>query len=269
MKPPLTYYGGKQSLTSRIVPLIPPHVIFCEPFFGGGALFFAKEPSKIEVINDTNGELINFYKVIKAKFRQLKKETDLTLYSRELHRQAAKAVLAFPELFTNVKRAWAIWVLANQSYGSMIETSSTWGYDKSTNTSAKRLGNKKRNFTDEYAKRLENVQIENTDALNVIESRDSERTFFYCDPPYINTHQGHYDGYSEQDFENLLKLLSRIKGKFLLSSYPNALLEKYVKQNNWFVKKFDMPLSIVAKYKRGKRKTEVLAGNYEITETKQ
>lgn len=269
MKTPLTYYGGKQKLAKTIIDLIPRHHTYCEPFFGGGAVFFAKEPSTIEVINDTNGELINFYKVAKTKFRQLQKEIKATLFSREVHRQAAKVILNFPTLFSEVKRAWAIWVLANQSYGSMIETSSTWGYDKSENTSAKRLYRKRENFTEEITQRLEKAQIENTDALRVIETRDSKDTFFYCDPPYFNSDCGHYDGYSKQDYENLLITLSKIKGKFLLSSYPNPLLEKYAKENNWFVKKIDMALSIVAKYKTGKRKTEVLAGNYGIAETKQ
>ena len=54
MKTPITYYGGKQSMLSIILPMIPEHNLYCEPFFGGGAVFFAKEPSKIEVINDTN-----------------------------------------------------------------------------------------------------------------------------------------------------------------------------------------------------------------------
>jgi DNA adenine methylase len=264
MKPPLTYYGGKQNLSARITDLIPKHHTYCEPFFGGGAVFFTKEPSLIEVINDTNGELINFYRVVKFNFKELQKEVQVTLHSRELHRQAAKIVLAYPELFTEIKRAWAIWVLANQGYSSLIETSSTWGYDKSTNSIAKRLHNKRENFTNEFAKRLEKTQIENIDALRVIDIRDSKDTLFYCDPPYFNSDCGHYYNYSKQDFENLLAVLSKIKGKFLLSSYPSDLIEKYAKQNKWFLKKIDMPLSVVAKYKQGKRKIEVLTGNYEI-----
>lgn len=65
LKPPLTYYGGKQLMLKNILPIIPEHEIYNEPFFGGGALFFAKEPSKIEFINDISGEIVNFYRVIK------------------------------------------------------------------------------------------------------------------------------------------------------------------------------------------------------------
>ena len=62
MKTPISYYGGKQTLAKTILALIPEHRLYCEPFAGGAAVFFAKTPSKVEIINDTNGELINFIK---------------------------------------------------------------------------------------------------------------------------------------------------------------------------------------------------------------
>ena len=64
LKTPITYYGGKQMMCGKIVPLIPKHRLYCEPFAGGAAIYFAKEPSELEVLNDTNRELINFYKVV-------------------------------------------------------------------------------------------------------------------------------------------------------------------------------------------------------------
>lgn len=262
MKPPLTYYGGKQNLAKEIVSLIPKHKLYCEPFFGGGAVFFAKEPSQIEIINDLNGDLINFYKVVKTKFRQIQKEIKATLHSRELHQQAAKVVLGYPQLFDDVKRAWAIWVLANQSYGSIM--GSSWGYDKTQSATSKRLQNKRLNFTEVYAKRLEKVQIDWNDALKVIASRDTKDSFFYVDPPYFNSNCGHYRGYTEEDFGKLLELLSKIKGKFLLSSYPSDILAIYSKQNKWFTKTIEMNLAVTAKRIKQKRKTEVLTGNYEI-----
>jgi hypothetical protein len=79
------------------------------------------------------------------------------------------------------------------------------------------------------------VQIECTDALRIINSRDSKDSFFYCDPPYFNSDCGHYDGYSKDDFENLLKQLSKIEGKFLLSSYPSDILSDFINANNWAV----------------------------------
>lgn len=263
MKPNLTFYGGKQNLSKKIISLIPKNKLYCEPFFGGGAVFFAKEPSPVEVINDLDGELINFYQVVKTKFKPLQKEIRATLHSRELHQQA-NTVLKNPKLFDEVKRAWAIWVLANQSYGSIM--GSSWGYDKTESATARRLYHKRNNFTEEYAKRLEKVQIDCNDALTVMASRDTKDSFFYVDPPYFNSHCGHYRGYTETDFENLLKLLSAIKGKFLLSSYPSPLLDKYIKKNKWDSISVEMNLSMTPPDKRNhKKKTEVLTANYKLT----
>jgi DNA adenine methylase len=260
MKTPLTYYGGKQKLAERIISMIPEHKIYCEPFFGGGAVFFAKAPADVEVINDTNGELINFYKVLKLDYKKLVHEIKCTLHSRETH-QFAEVVLKYPKLFNEVKRAWAIWTLANQSFGAML--GGTWRCDLKKNSTARRLNNKKDNFTEEYAKRLEQTQIENRDALKIIKLWDNKDSFFYCDPPYYNSNMGHYKGYTEQDFENLLQILSEIKGKFILSSYPSELIEKYSKKYKWHTQKIE---GITVSVSLGKRKikTEVLTANYEI-----
>jgi DNA adenine methylase len=227
-------------------------------------VFFSKTPSKLEVINDTNGELINFYRVIRTNFKKLDKEIKSTLHSRDLH-HAAKIVLGYPKLFDEVKRAWAIWTLANQSYASKLNGS--WGYDRKENRSVKQLQSKRTFFSIDYAERLEQVQIENRDALKIIDTWDSKDAFFYCDPPYINTNQGHYKGYTEEDFEKLLILLSKIKGKFLLSSYPSEMLTKYAKQNKWSIKKINMALALASNPdSKVKRKIEVLTANFNINE---
>jgi DNA adenine methylase len=74
VKTPLTYYGGKQQLAVTILKLIPEHKIYVEPFIGGAAVYFAKEPAPCEVINGTNGELVNFYEVMKRDFPSLQSE---------------------------------------------------------------------------------------------------------------------------------------------------------------------------------------------------
>lgn len=259
MKPPLTYYGGKQKLSKLILSHIPKHTLYCEPFFGGGAVFFSKTPSKVEVINDTNGELVNFYKVVRTQFRGLKKEIKATLHSRKQY-QAAVVIYRHPELFDEIKRAWAVWVLASQSFASKLN--GHFGYDRTESKTTRQIHEKQVAFVDEFSKRLELTQIECTDALRVIRSRDSKDSFFYCDPPYLNADQGHYRGYTEYDFEKLLNVLASIKGKFLLSSYPSELLSKYSKQHKWFTKKVDVILSVGGKKKKTKR--ELLTANYPI-----
>jgi len=139
MKSALTYYGGKQKLVSTILPLFPDDIIlYDEPFAGGLALLFAKEPSEVEVINDTNAELINFYKVIQKDFVSLQQKIKITLHSRRQHKDAS-VIYNNPHLFDDLSRAWAVWVLASQSFASMLDGS--FGYDKSRNTATKKIIN--------------------------------------------------------------------------------------------------------------------------------
>ena len=105
-KSPVTYYGGKASMTKYLLPLIPEHRLYCEPFFGGGALYFAKEPSKVEVINDKNGEVVNFFEQLKWHPKKLKGLIGATLHSRGQY-QEAELMYRHPRLFSALQRAWA------------------------------------------------------------------------------------------------------------------------------------------------------------------
>lgn len=263
LKTPISYYGGKQNLAAAIVSLIPKHTLYCEPFIGGAAVFFAKKPSEIEVINDVNRELINFYRVAKEDFVSLEKEVRISLHSRDMHRKA-KVIYQHPDMFSELKRAWAVWVLSTQSFSAMLD--GTWGYDKSSNTTTQKIQHHKEGFTEMLAIRLQNCQIECADALYIIGSRDTADTFFYCDPPYFNSDCGHYNGYNQQDYESLLYLLSRIKGKFLLSSYPSEILQRYTEAQGWQKWSFRQKVSVNAKGGNQKSKTEMLVANYPISE---
>ena len=263
MKTPVSYYGGKQKLATRILDLIPTHKLYCEPFVGGAAIFFAKQPSGVEVINDTNKELINFYRVLQQDFVSLEKEIQITLHSRDLHRKA-HVINGNPDMFNEIKRAWAVWVLSTQSFASKLD--GNWGYDIAKNTTSKKVSNKKADFTEGYAIRLQNVQIECADALRIIRSRDTKDAFFYCDPPYYNSDCAHYDGYTIEDFEALLKTLSEVKGKFLLSSYPSPILKQYKQANGWHQIEIQQKVSVANNNssKGQKAKTEVLTANYPL-----
>jgi DNA adenine methylase len=138
----------------------------------------------------------------------------------------------------------------------------SWGYDKTRNTTTKKIINKGLQFTEDYAIRLQNVQIENADALYIIQSRDNPAAFHYVDPPYFNSDCGHYKGYSEQDFRRLLALLAGCQGKFLLSSYPSEILAEFTAKHGWHTKTIQQQVAV--NKGSGKMKTEVLTANYPI-----
>jgi DNA adenine methylase len=182
-KPPLTYYGGKQQLSQKIIGLIPEHLLYTEVFFGGGAIFFAKEPRQ-SVINDTNNNLINFYYQLKTNNKVLIKEIEATLYAQEEHRFAWKLYQDkitiedthfSPEDKMKLQKAWAVFVLAHQSYLSIF--GNTWNFSvgkragerKSINNNPQKFNQKKLNMVlNEFGERLQDTSIFNDDALKVL-----------------------------------------------------------------------------------------------------
>lgn len=258
-KTPISYYGGKQSMLKNILPLIPKHIHYVEPFFGGGAVFWAKEPSRIEIINDYNDNVVNFYRVMKMRFEELQKIVQSTPFSREIYKNAL-LIYNTPQAFDPLKRAWAFWVVTNQGFSNQI---GSWRSSGLNNKEVVKNTNKREQFTTELAKRLDHVQIECKDAVELIKSKDSKDTFFYIDPPYVGSNQGHYGGYTQEHFNELLTTLKSIKGKFLLSSYPNAPLLKFSKSAKWH--SLNLKMALNASNTKGKTKTEVLTANFPIT----
>jgi len=126
MNSPITYWGGKKIMARHIVPLIPAHTTYVEPFFGGGAIYFLKTPSEVEVINDTNRFVVNFFQQIKANFDSLQIEVQTTPHSRSLYKDAL-VMYDNPHLFTDLQRAWAFWILCNEGYAGKI---GSWGYER-------------------------------------------------------------------------------------------------------------------------------------------
>lgn len=251
MKTPIAYYGGKQSILKHILPLVPDHNLYTESFAGGAALFWAKEPAPVEVLNDVNSNLINFYNELESMIKT-------TLHSRDQY-DFACIVYDFPQFFDEITRAWALWVKSKMGFASMLDGS--FGYDKQKNSIAKKIEGAKTLFTDELAKGIENTQIECTDALRIISSRDTERTFHFVDPPYINSNCGHYSGtFNLMDFEELLELLSGIRGKFMLTMFPHAVLSEYVLRNGWRLVEVERTISASKTSRR--KQIEVIVMNY-------
>lgn len=265
LKTPITYYGGKQTLATTILGMIPKHKIYVEPYLGGGAVFFAKGPSFLEVLNDKNEVLMKFYEVLQNKddLKKLWKLVHGTLHSERSYKKAKK-IYNNPKDYDDINIAWAFWMVTNMSYSASPGAGWKWDNGTSGTHSGTTLNNYRNQFTTKLFDRLRFVQISCRDALTVIRQRDSKETFFYLDPPYPNCDQKHYSGFTEDSLKELLDLLTTIKGKFILSNFSSQVLKKYIRQNDWNVEQIDLNMN-VANFKDGpRRKKELLVYNYTI-----
>ena len=259
MRTPITYYGGKQSMLDVILPKIPAHKIYVEPFFGGGAVFFAKTPSYLEVINDKNERLITFYEVMRDQFDELNEMITGTLHSEAMYYRA-KDIYNGRISSTRLELAWSVWVVTNMSFSGSIHGGWKWCNGSSGSHTGRFINRKKFEFN-LLKKRLEGVQISSRDALRVITDRDTPDTFFYLDPPYPGSVQGHYNGYNMKEFFHLLELITTIKGKFLLSNFSNQTLNYFILKNNWSAIHREYIMK-VANFTGRRYKTEILISNY-------
>lgn len=218
MNPPVSYYGGKQRIALEIIQHIPMHTVYCEPFCGGAAVMFKKPHPKVtnnslyrEIINDTDGHLINFYKQLRDNGDELVRRLMLTPYSEQEHKDAKRL-----DVEDDIERARKYYVNISQSFSNVLNRS--WSRNTYGMNHAKTWVNKTTKLGD-FIDRMSGVHISCCDAIKCIKDWDSPQTFFYIDPPYPGADQGHYSGYTVEDFNDLIDTLKTAKGSFILSCY--------------------------------------------------
>jgi DNA adenine methylase len=213
MKSPLSWVGGKSRLASQIIDLIPEHKHYGEAFAGAGWVFFRKDPSRFESLNDINGDLVSFYRVLQNHLEEFCKQFRFILSSRETF-EDFKEQMEVGGL-TDIQRAARFYYLQRLCFGGKV-SGRTYGVDVN---GLPRI-NLIRMETDlsEVHLRLSRVTVENLPWKQYISRYDRADTFFYLDPPYYGTEHFYGRGlFSKADFIQLAETLACIKGKFLLS----------------------------------------------------
>jgi len=261
MRTPITYYGGKQTLAPSIVSMLPAHKIYCEPFFGGGAVFFAKPKSYLEAINDTNERLVTFYKQVMTNFDELQQMVQTTLDAESEYKRA-REIYNRRVPASDVETAWAVWMVTNFSFSGSPRGGWKWDNGNAGSHTGVYMRRRRQEFSEWLHNRLSDVQISCRDALDVIKQRDTSETAFYLDPPYPMADMKHYSGYSFDNLEELLTLLQTINGKFILSNYMCPMLASFISKNGWMHKEIELPLK-VANFTNARHKVEVLVCNFE------
>jgi DNA adenine methylase len=208
----LNWLGGKSLLADQIIPLILPHHCYVEPFAGGAWVLFKKPPSRVEVLNDINLDLVTLFRVVQNHPEELLRQLNWTLVARaDFERHLA----ADPATLTDIQRAARFYYLMRAGYGAdVVSPRFSVGTMRPSNLN---VPNIKESLMAAH-QRLARAYIENRPYGQIIDRYDGPSTFFYLDPPYFN--REHYYGkgiFERADFERLAHQLQSIKGKFILS----------------------------------------------------
>jgi len=259
------WYGGKFSHLDWLLPLLPGCHHFCEPFGGSAAVLLNRQPAMVDTYNDIDGEVVNFFRVLRNQKGKLVKAIGLTPFSRE---EFAIACDIEPKL-SELERARRFYVRARQVRTGLAQTASLGRWANCKNTSrggmsgviSRWLGGVE--ALQEIAERLLRVQIENRPAIDVIKLYDASDTLYYCDPPYVHDTRGDSKAYgyemTDDEHRDLSSVLNKVKGKVALSNYDCDLMNELYPSQNWY--------KTVGSYKtnhatKGKRQ-EVLWTNYD------
>ena len=222
MKAILKYPGGKWRIADWIIDYLPQHRVYCEPFFGSGAIFFNKQPSYIETINDLDENIVNLFEVCRMYPQELATAINLTPFSRDEFKNCYEMEVDDP-----VERARRTLVRYHQSFGTSNSTKNSW---KNTQTAGgprcATMWNYLPDTIIECCERLKNAQIENIDAIELIKRYDDKDTLIYCDPPYLQSlrkRNMYAVEMSDEKHIELLEALMKSKSMIILSGYDNEL----------------------------------------------
>jgi DNA adenine methylase len=264
------WYGGKFSHLDWLLPQLPDCLHYCEPFAGSGAVLLNRQPSPVETYNDIDGEVVNFFKVLRENKDALIEQIALTPFSRE---EFGIACELDPDL-TAIERARRFYIRARQVRTGLAQTASIGRWANCKNTSRAGMSGVVSRWLggieqlDFIAERLLRVQIENRPAIDIIKLYDGKETLFYCDPPYIHETRGDSKAYgfemTDFDHKELAETLNSIEGFAAVSNYECELMEELYPSSKWT--KIYSPEKTIHSTKDVR--TEVLWVNYNLRELK-
>lgn len=226
--PMLRYVGSKWMIADWITQFFPDHDCYVEPFMGSGAVFFRKEPSSIEVLNDLNSDLVNFYQVLRNCGPDLIQQIELTPFSRREY------LLSYEPADNPLEQARRFYIRCWMSFGASEGRRTGFRYQRNVNrgTSVTREWSRTEGLRF-AAKELKHAIIESLPAIEVIRRYDTPRTLFYVDPPYVKKSRSGGVGrnrylheMNDQDHRELAAVLQQIQGTAIVSGYASALYDE-------------------------------------------
>lgn len=259
------WYGGKYSHLGWLLGMLPRAHHYCEPFGGSAAVLLNRAPAPVETYNDLDGEVVNFFRVLRDQKEELLYAIGMTPFAREEF-VAAIETNGNGEHLSDLERARRFFVRARQVRTGLAQTASAGRWANCLQTSRAGMAGAVSRWLgsveglEHIATRLLRVQIEHDDALSVIRRYDSPDTLFYCDPPYPHDSRGDAKAYQYEMTDDqhvaLRKALASVQGRVAISGYHGVLMDKLYR--DWYV--YEAPPKKVHSVKT--TRVEVLWTNY-------
>lgn len=263
------WYGGKFNHLDWLLPLLPESKHYCEPFCGSAAVLINRQPAPVETYNDIDGEVVNFFRVLREQKETLIEAIGLTPFSRAEFEIAISPPT--PEI-SDLERARRFFVRARQVRTGLAQTASKGRWANCLLTSRAGMAGAVSRWLGsveglaEIAQRLLRVQIENAPAIEVIKRYDSAETLFYLDPPYPHDSRGDKKAYlyemTDGEHRELAEVLHGVKGKVAVSGYHGYLMDELYK--DWAF--CEGPIKNCLSVKKPRQ--EVLWTNYDLEKDK-
>jgi DNA adenine methylase len=251
MRGPLAYIGGKRAIAKQIIDVFPEHLAYCEIFAGGAQVFFKKQPSKVEILNDLDGEMVNFFRICQQHYEELVRYLRFVLVSRKWFELLLGTD---PAGLTDIQRAARQLYLLKNSYAGLVRNPNyRYSVTQPSGFNPERIPE----IIEETHHRLARVQIECLPYEKVLAQYDRASTLFYLDPPYYGRKLYKFN-LDPDDFRKMAELLGKLHGKFVLSL--NDVPEVRAIFKAFHIKGID--LSYTAQKIAGRRYREVLITNF-------
>jgi DNA adenine methylase len=251
MKGPLSYIGGKSRIADQIIEIFPEHTTYVEAFAGGAQVLFHKEPSTVEVLNDLDGEVVNFFRVCQSHNEELVRCLRFILVSRKAFAQLKSTN---PEVLTDIQRAARYFYLLKNSFAALVRNPN---YHHSVTQPPSFNITKIPEVIEAAHKRLARVQIESLPYQDILRRYDRPTTLFYLDPPYFGRKLYRFN-FSDSDFEELEHRLRSLRGRFVLSLNDVPEVRKLFSKFRFQ----EITLHYTSQRKAGKRYPELLITNF-------
>ena len=221
--PVLKYPGSKWRLAPWIIGRFPPHQVYLEPFFGGGAVLFNKTPSYLETVSDIDSNVVNLFRMIRDRGDELARLVELTPFARE------EFYLSHEKTGNPLEDARRFVVQVWQGFAGRTSHLSGWAHFRC----ALKGGDLAARFATvperilATAVRLKRVQVECMSAMELIPRYKGRDVLIYADPAYVmGTRTGgkvYHNEMSDDEHKELLRLLNEHPGPVVLSGYDCSL----------------------------------------------